>query len=71
MLLGRPLLVVAALLLLGYAVTPLLPAWSTTWVGIAVVLAFVVLLPGYAIARLAGQRTDDPLDAATFITAFL
>jgi len=67
MLLGRPLLVAAAMLLLAYAVAPLLPAWSTTWVGIAIVLVFVVLLPGYAIARLSGQRTDDPLDAATYI----
>jgi hypothetical protein len=67
--LGRPLLVFAALALVAYALSPLLPAWASAWIGIPIVLVFCVVLPGYAISRLTGQRADDPLERATHIFA--
>jgi hypothetical protein len=69
MVLGRPLLVVAALTLVAYALSPLLPAWASAWIGVPIVLVFCVVLPGYAVSQLAGQRFDDPLERATHVFA--
>ena len=69
MVLGRPLLVFTALALVAYALSPLLPAWASAWIGVPILLVFCVVLPGYAVWRLTGQRSDDPLERATHIFA--
>lgn len=69
MVLGRPLLVFAVLALVAYALAPLAPAWVSTWFGIPIVLLFCVVVPGYSISRLTGQRADDPLERATHVLA--
>ena len=51
----------------AYVLTPYAPPGMAAWVGIPVVLAFCILLPGMLIKRIARRPSGDPLDAAAQI----
>ena len=52
-----------SLLAMGaYAFVPLLKGWAAEWLGVPVVIATCIVLPGVAITRLAPRRADDVIE---------
>ncbi len=52
-----------------YAVVPMLPGTVAGPLGIAIVMAMCIVVPGIAVARATRLRADDPLDAAAHVSA--
>ncbi len=60
-----PILLIVAMA--AYVLTPYAPAWASTVIGIPVVLATCVVLPGVLVNRLTRLRGRDPLESAALV----